>query len=68
MVVKIREIAATLLDDEEDDDDGAYISEVAERSKRYVQSFVEILAELDVAAQRVVGMQNSTSPSSVRDG
>ncbi|KAH6672147.1 hypothetical protein B0J14DRAFT_67975 [Halenospora varia] len=68
MVVKIREIAATLLDDEEDDDDGVYISEVAERSKRYVQSFVEILAELDVAAQRVVGMQNSTSPSSVRDG
>ncbi|KAH8669750.1 hypothetical protein BGZ60DRAFT_40262 [Tricladium varicosporioides] len=65
MIVKIREIAATLLDNE--DDDGVYISEVAERSKRYVQSFVEILAELDIAAQRVVGMQNSTSPSSVRD-
>jgi hypothetical protein len=63
MVIKIREIASTLLTQPYNSDD-AGVSHVVERSRTYTESFVGLLAELDVPAEMaVISKQASTSPT-----
>ncbi|KAF2795946.1 hypothetical protein K505DRAFT_301266 [Melanomma pulvis-pyrius CBS 109.77] len=51
MIVKIREIAATLLND---DNDLGVATELEEQSRRYVSQFADILANLDYMGQSAI--------------
>ncbi|EPE37018.1 hypothetical protein GLAREA_09181 [Glarea lozoyensis ATCC 20868] len=63
MVIKIREIASTLLT-QPYDSEGVGVSHVVERSRAYIESFIGLLAELDVPAEMaVIAKQASTSPT-----
>ncbi|KAG7112374.1 hypothetical protein HYQ45_006850 [Verticillium longisporum] len=54
MIVKIREIAATLLERSEG---SGVLSDVERRSREYIAQFVEILANLDYAPRSLVGFR-----------
>ena len=63
MVIKIREIASTLLT-QPFDSENTEVSHVVERSRAYIETFIGLLAELDVPAEMAVNAkQASTSPT-----
>jgi hypothetical protein len=54
-IIKIREIAATLLGR---DDDRIIGSDVAQRAEKYIQNFVEVLSVLDYSHRNVLNSQS----------
>jgi len=58
-VVKIREIAVTLLDR---DGTTAPTSEVALNAKQHIEAFIEVLTEIDYPSKQVVALKNQSSP------
>lgn len=57
-MVKIREIAATLLDR---DNATEPTSEVAQNAKDYIEAFIEILSALDYPSKQLVALNTETT-------
>ena len=62
-VVKIREIAATLLDQDKTNDPTN--SEIAQNAKQYIEALIEILTKLDYPSKQAVALHNRISPVGV---